>query len=42
MRSVMGIVAAGLLLGTVAVASAQSTTGTVVRDRSAIEGRAAR
>ena len=31
MRSVMGIVAAGLLLGTVAVASAQVQTGTVVR-----------
>ncbi len=31
MRSVMGIVAAGLLLGTVAVASAQMETGTVVR-----------
>ena len=31
MRSVMGIVAAGLLLGTVAIASAQMDTGTVVR-----------
>ena len=31
MRSVMGFVAAGLLLGTVAVASAQMQTGTVVR-----------
>jgi len=31
MRSVMGFVAAGLLLGTVAVASAQMQTGAVVR-----------